>query len=727
MQNDNGTAVVPETNDVGGDLPSWLDSWALNLPRWRDPVTELDTRCYEICRTTDAVANPMNKLAGRVASHQLTVAGPDGPRKEALQRIVDLMPKMPETISALMWAYAEGVIFGWLRIWRHIDGYAIPAISVRRKVTAGGTFVWDGERVVKRQEFGYGVVVSANDAQAMDLPRDRVLVFVPGNTGHPEGDLDLAWRLYLIAEAAQHNERSSWKYAHRHSLPWDIFHAAVGKATPSAARARIDSSANKMAALNAKQTSMGVQRDDIIGLIEPRGTTANFLDQRATRIEQRAELALLRNVLTSRTADSGPTGSSVIHKGEQDAAESSAAKSLAEPFSNDLLPYIETRNADLLPPDHAGEHWIELTPQPPPKDTAKASDVISAWNSHLPQDANTVYGVLGQPVPADTPEVLVKEMPAFDPFGGGLFGSDDDEDEDADDDPPSKKSMRSVRRAARIRAWRREQQRRVLAVHTKAAKGVQREAIGLARVIAKSLDAALDLFAEGAMFNADRFSGTDAARGLFADVIDTHATGHLHGSDEVLAEVNTLIGKAKRATRGRLDREKRDAADDAELLRLAELYLQDAEDAVKLAAGTMQDKVKAKLAAFIADGGTLGDTDGFVSWIRTEAPEITEAYAKLMVRNALAKAYSRGRLEQYRTLAEPLGYSRKINDAGDDTVRDDHRAWGRNPGAIIPPGAAYDRMLPPFDHNCRCTWTLTDEDPWDDAQLLALPLLPFQQ
>ncbi len=43
MQNDNGTAVLPETNDVSGE--AWLDSWVLNLPRWRDPVTELDTRC----------------------------------------------------------------------------------------------------------------------------------------------------------------------------------------------------------------------------------------------------------------------------------------------------------------------------------------------------------------------------------------------------------------------------------------------------------------------------------------------------------------------------------------------------------------------------------------------------------------------------------------------------------------------------------------------------------
>lgn len=704
--------MLDELDDVGGQLPIFLDSLALSIPRWLDPVFDLDSRAYEIVRTTDVTANPIEKFAMRVGSWVFKIEGPDGPRKEALQLIVDHIPKASDTHRGMIWAYAEGVRFGWIWIVDVVDGFVVPAISVRKKFTAGGTFLWNGKphgllhgerRVVKRQQFA-STVVAANidDSKAEELDPDRVIPFVTGNTGSPDGDLDVAWRLFNLAEQGQHLDRVNYKYTDRFGLPWDVVRLKLGKANAAAARAKLDSTGNKMAALNQRKTGMVLDSESMAALIEPTGMGWQHIKEKELSLSARAQVMILKNVLTSQTAGSGPTGSSTVHKDEEDSVVEYAAKDLGEAYDQILLPYIESRNEAALPTDNIGKHFLTLAPPPGQKDVT-IDDVIKLRTGRWRLDTAWAYEVIGAPIPPDTPDVI---EPDPSPFSGLSFdflggGRDDDERQPEPEPEPDDEDLPEEERALRRR-------------HTRIKDAVNTgEQVDLAE---RLVEAVATVFENTLVPIIDgTFADSDEAALLIGSLVEALQLGHVAGAGSMLAEVLDLLDR------------RRQIGDTLDLDRLAALYEQNAIEASTVITAELAKRVKRQVAEWLRQGGQTGDTKAFVDWLLANNPNLTRGYARLVLRNATAQAYSIGRAETYRDVAEPIGLNRKVLTAGDTSVRPEHKLYERNGGAVLPPGPEFDKYIPPFDHNCRCTWVVTTAEAWELSEIATLPILPFNQ
>jgi hypothetical protein len=350
MSSGNGTSTtLPVLNSslrdvVAQELAAFFDWNAGNFPIYRDPVVdELDADCYRRIRTCIATAFPIKKLALRLSTFQLRVVG-DSKRAEQVQEIIDAIPHLGPSIKALVWGNVEGVIFGWLTA-ENNGKWFVPTIDVRPKAKAGGILEWDGTCVVQRARTS-NTESDPKVIAAQKLPRNRVVVYRPSFSANPEGDTDLAWMLFRLAEVYEELSKNMAYYTKRYGAPWEIFKKSMDKANAAAARSAANTAAEKMASLPHQGLTMSAA--DTLGLVEPTGATWGFLIQYEALCRKLTHQLILQNSLTSETSDTGPAGSSTVHADEEDQAVQSVADSLSEALTQDLLPFIELQNEILL-------------------------------------------------------------------------------------------------------------------------------------------------------------------------------------------------------------------------------------------------------------------------------------------------------------------------------------------------------------------------------------------
>lgn len=700
--------VTPALADTTArELPVWGDYLAAGFPTFTDAVTGvLSADAYTIIRRTGPVAYPVRKL-GTILSSRRLVAVParkghpaDVQRAGIVQAILDRMTRLDVAIKDLVWGLVEGVIFGWIT-GEVQDGMVVPSVSVRRKAKAGGILEWDGQRVVQRSRpffmGGAGDAEAAGDAAAKELPRHRVVVWQPGNDGNPEGDTELGWQLYQLAEEAQQQRKNRIRYADRHGLPWELLLRELKDMRSTKVGSALQSGADALKRLPHQGMSMSLQ--DIVKLVEPSGTTWQFLRDYDVAIAKEAHQYVLLNTLTSNTADTGPTGSSEVHGDQQAKLETAVARSMAQAFTSDLLPFVEFYNQPSLA-GVGGRVRLDLLPEeaaaaePAP---ASPADALALYESGVAVDAQWLYGVYGTTPPAGTPAVLKTEPKPAMPFGGGLpFGAG------------ARREGRTARRLAKdVDAARHE---------VEAAVDAER------RTLVLMLDAALPTVLAGGSLPPET---ADFLAQAFARL-------HLHGARSLRNEVSSyaddpsgIAGTAvtvRLVAAGLLARQRLVSGDQIKLADLAARYREIAIPAAAAATAALRERMIVHVAEFVEQGGWAGDHLAFRDWLVAQQPDFTEAYADLVLRNGLNRAYTAGRNEEYRASAEQLGLNRQIQTAGDNAVRAAHREYD---GIVLPPGEQWDYLLPPFDHNCRCTMVVTDEEATPEAKLRALPVPPF--
>lgn len=149
--------------------------------------------------------------------------------------------------------------------------------------------------------------------------------------------------------------------------------------------------------------------------------------------------------------------------------------------------------------------------------------------------------------------------------------------------------------------------------------------------------------------------------------------------------------------------------------KVAKAYREGQFAAIKLVNQKMTENVKQKLLEYLEGGKPR---ESFISYLTEQDPEkITEAYADLVFRNNVSAAYSEGQRQEFNDLREEFGGWQFVT-AGDESVRPTHAMLD---GKIFP-NEGYDHLMPPLDHNCRCTWVPvdTDVDPLSAKQITAL-------
>lgn len=395
------SAAREETSSV------YLD--ALDMPYFPDPVFDkLSQDAHLTIRRVDVTARPLMKIATQVSSHRIEAQGDDPATVEKIQFVIDQISGLREALEWCAWIVSEGKRYVWMKA-RNVNGWAIPDLrnGGRRKVQAGGIVTDYNDRIVS---------IRTSEQDAKEYPRERWIVCKFGAEDSPEGCTDLAWMLYAIALAAQGNDKNSQLYSERHGVPLRVYNQIAAKIRADRLQAKARAGAAKINAVNAKTDVVAKTDKEMIELVEPSGTTANFLTAYHERLEARAHSLVLQNVLTSMTGAAGPTQSSTVHKSEQDIAVEALCESIISQWSDQLVPFIIRHNMEKIGPIK-GRVWLTLVPPPVAKKSGK-EEARSLFDSGAPVDAEWFYASHGAPKPANVPEVIKQADYAANPLAG---------------------------------------------------------------------------------------------------------------------------------------------------------------------------------------------------------------------------------------------------------------------------------------------------------------------
>ena len=418
-------AAPDRPQSTGGE---WFASGFL---RFSDPIYNLDPSAYETMRRTDVVAQPMNKLARKVGMMRLVAVG-RGARCKAVQNICNHIRGLTDMLEFLAWAKAEGTRFGWVKGSWCGDFYA-PDLrgGGRLKKNAGGVYLWNGYDysasgegdVVKVEEFLYGFGNGLSEAEwrkAKTLDRSRVIVYCSGATNNPEGDLDISWQLYLVAEAAALLDKAQRIYAERHSLPKEVYRKMIDQLRPDEAESVMNNVANRYGVANARQV-MAMPAKDMFELLEPKGTTFDFLLEYRRQLEERASKIITDEFITSMGSKS-PSQSSNSGEALFELSALSMARKISESLNDTLLPLIEQWNSHYLPPLEDGEPpiYLELRPISPRMKTTVA-EVVQLLDREVPLPTDWLYEMLGCERDPSLPDFFTGK-PKASPLGGAAGG-----------------------------------------------------------------------------------------------------------------------------------------------------------------------------------------------------------------------------------------------------------------------------------------------------------------
>lgn len=420
------------------DLPTSQNPLAGGFPQWVDPVTaELDRNAYIYIRRTHATAYPIEKLGRMLAAREVQVVSNNADFAEIIQtRCIDKIAGISEAIRWLTWALVEGVSFVYLD-GRYVSDWYVPRMvgGGRRKERAGGVMLWDGgDNIVSKQQLVGAGIYPESASDPASYPRHEWMVWRPGGGSNPEGDTDLAYRLYRLAQMAQDAEKQRSLYLERYGTPFAVIKSQLEGLGEDEATQALSAAARKAAMLK-RGVTMSLSSDEALSFVNPDGSAWMLLVEATREIEKAAHQEVLLNATTSAPQSVGPDqrGSGDVHKSEEELAVEAAALSMADTALYDLQRNIETNNAERLREaareTSSNKHLIRipewhlvLAPSKAERDIDKAR-TLDLYAAGVPVKASDLYAAFGAEVPEGTEAVLKKEQAS--PFAGfGGFGND---------------------------------------------------------------------------------------------------------------------------------------------------------------------------------------------------------------------------------------------------------------------------------------------------------------
>lgn len=420
------TSSLREAPDLPPRRGSLYLSGAYSFPSFPDPIVTLDARAYENIRRTDVVAQPVNKLARKVGMFHLVAVG-KGKRRDAIQNICNHVRGLGDILEFMTWAIVEGVRFSWVKGYWTGTFYAPDLRGCGRlKKNAGGAYSWNG---FDYSESGEGDVVKVEESymsygeseqakrQAKTLDRSRVIVFRPGAGHNPEGDLDIGYQLFLVAEAARELDHAQRTYTDRHALPKQVIRKMMDRLRPDEVDNVLATAADRMRVANARQV-MAMSSGDLLEYLEPKGTTFDFLLQYRRQLEERASKIVTDEFITTMGSQS-PSQSSKSGEDLFNVAAFTVARKLSESVSDTLLPLMERWNPHYLPAYEAGEPPIYLELRPISARTKlSVGEMVQVMDREYPLPTDWICENLGCERDPSLPDFFVGKKPSgFDSFG----------------------------------------------------------------------------------------------------------------------------------------------------------------------------------------------------------------------------------------------------------------------------------------------------------------------
>lgn len=742
--------VMLPRSEAAPSRPAFYDSLAHAIKRFEDPVVDkLDRNAYEYIRTTDVVSYPLRKLAMQVSSRVLTVNG-DSEQAAALQKSIDGSHGIPELLRWLaLYGGPEGMTLFWMKDDVRNNHIVLDCRGGgRHKANAGGVLVvtreYDEntrtytERVIKQLEDGS---VPQPGDHAEEYPRERFVIYRPGGGSNPEGDSELAWQLYLLAHAAQVNDRNWDDFAEKFVLPVWLAREEMGNARPGNSYAKVDSLAQALQDM-PQGGSIGMSEEHIVSLLQASNTGPLVMELREKALMARAHKLILHNELTSSAVQGEGRGDTKVARGEQDLVVEAECLAICEALTFDMLSYLKSRLAEagMLPALKPGEPepWLSLEPAAEENqlsgaelDAMRASDVV---------ETEWYYEQRGAPRPEGLPDVLEPNKASMDPLAGlGLPGLSDlgglgqpalpqnrpatpqlppglQPQDKTPKLPPGLQPAGSKPILPGLSA----RQRKVLLTAGETEIDELRALVNAAR--ARLTDLFRDEFtiaAESAAKNTGYLLSEETADmlGKLVALVDLAGRARFFRELKALERRARLAGPSNVepavAIQTALDLPFEQAITDfttrvvtpisevsAALAptvaqKVALVYRNHGFTMAKVAERTMLEKVQAKLVEFLQTGDS--DRKQFAAWFTETNPDLPDTYADVVFRNNVNTAYSSGRHQQMKDAGDLVGGWQYVT-AGDQSVRPAHAALD---GKVFPMSRA--DLMPPLGHNCRCT------------------------
>jgi hypothetical protein len=392
--------------------------WDKLIKSFSDPAYKIAPTAYQTILSTDVIMSPLTKFAERMSGMSLTVVG-SGKRRDKLQEIVDAAIGVGDALYWLSFAKVEGVRFLQHRAVLDADREMyIPDFRGcgARKWKAGGTIYWKGwqsdvdspkESIGKLEEQNTGTdALDKASATGKWYNRKDFTVFRPGIGTNPEGDIDIILEYFLLAESARLLDKAMRVYADRYQLPREMLKEMIDKLRPDEMSARMRSGAAKIKQSDARQR-MTMSAETAITLMEPSGTTWQFLTEYRTILEKRAYRLIFGEDLSMGGGSDGDRGGK-----EQGAKESfsgivSFGKKIADALTTDWFEWLQELNDSFLPKLKKDEPkpYLDLRPSAE-KQRLTVAELVQVADRFIPVNTNDVYATLGLDRPEGVPDVM---------------------------------------------------------------------------------------------------------------------------------------------------------------------------------------------------------------------------------------------------------------------------------------------------------------------------------
>lgn len=399
-----------KTEDFVAQEPPLWAAFGDTMKSWKDPAYAVSAEAYLTARRNDVVTQPMGKFAEKIGAMSLTVVG-QGKLRDELQKIVDQAKGMSDGLEWLAWAKIEGVRFLSHRaVMDEQIGYYVPDARGcgAMKWKAGGNIYWAGWAAdLDNPKRSIGKVPETNvdpekpmsekDGQWFD--RKEWTVFRPGAGTNPEGELDIALQVFLIAESAQLLDKAMRIYSDRYSLPRELLKKMVDQLRPDEMASTFTSVKTRLATANAR-TRIPMNAQDALELLEPKGTTWGFLTEYRSMLERRVHKLICGEDVSSGGQESGDRGGRDMADKQLNSAAISFGKKIADALTNDWLEWVIEKNKGLLPRLKSGEPKPYLALRPPvEKQRISVAELVQVIDRDVELNSDFVYEVVGTDKP----------------------------------------------------------------------------------------------------------------------------------------------------------------------------------------------------------------------------------------------------------------------------------------------------------------------------------------
>ena len=365
---------------------------------FEDLPTLQKAQAYKILYEHDTVVIPAQKLAQKCGAFRSSIVG-GGETGEFMQEVVNQSMGLQAAQEYLYYAVIEGVRFLWKRA---RPAGKINVLDARdcggQKVRAGGHYWWDGYdggNVIRFQPLaGWSAT-----KEAVDVDRDRVLVFKPSVDANPEGDTKLAQNLLRVAHLSALLDVAEQVYTERHSLPKEIIKRVMDDLDPASVASAITVGLSKLQGAHALK-NWSMERKEALELIEASGRTWQFLESLRSSLNARGHKLLTGENLTSDSTGSGDSGSSEQADNQLFSRAAYAMALMGESFTNEMLPFLLEVNKHRAPPLKLKDEpmrWVFRAPVE--KQRLKPAELYGAWDRGYPTEYGFCAAVLGTDVP----------------------------------------------------------------------------------------------------------------------------------------------------------------------------------------------------------------------------------------------------------------------------------------------------------------------------------------